>query len=130
GGKVVASEHVVVRKDGVYRCAVAGQEVKPALCFLRLPAKKGEKWNVDSTIGGERVTGAFEEGEEEVPVAYDKDKKKVKAVTSAAKELIVNNQRMALTYYFAPGVGMVKQVANLAGAVVTLELVKYEPPKD
>ncbi len=119
---VVATEHVTVRDDGLYRVAVAKQEVKPALRFLKLPPKKGEKWEVDSKIAGETIKGTFEAGEVEVTVP----KGKYKTVTAAGQNLSANGQPISLTYYFAEKVGIVQQTASIGGVAVELKLVKVD----
>src|SRR5437763_13598681 len=43
-GKVIASEHVSVGKDGVYRHSMAGHKADPAVRFIKLPVKQGEIW--------------------------------------------------------------------------------------
>src|SRR5262245_55780639 len=50
GGKVVATEHVAVGDDGLYRYTMLGQKVDPAVRFLKLPPKKGDTWRVASKL--------------------------------------------------------------------------------
>jgi hypothetical protein len=135
---VVSSEVVAILKQGVCRVAVADKPVTPPLCFLELPPKKGKKWKIPDKgveVGGETITGAFEAGEEEVPAAmipyYSKGEKdkKVKLDTVKSVDLKVNGQPMELKYYFASGVGMVKQVATIAGVQVDLNLKSLDVPK-
>lgn len=137
-GMVLNDEHVTVLQDGVYRCATGRQEVKPPLLILKLPPKKGVEWSVNSASAGEKVTGKFVSGEEEIPVTYekaekdkkDKKVKKVKVVTVTGRDILVNGQRVTLTSSYAPGVGMVKQVGSVAGVTKTLELTAFMPPKE
>jgi len=134
GGVKVADELVAVRADGVYRLAVNGQPVVPALCFLKLPIKKGESWAFDTKIGPamgatappETLKGKFTLSEEEVAAG---DKKYPKAVKVSGQDLLANGQKMSLTYWFAENVGMVKQSAELSGVTIVLELVNFELPK-
>jgi hypothetical protein len=130
---VAASEHVAIRKDGVYRCAVNGQAVTPPLCFLKLPPKKDATWDVNSTIAtNEKVVGKFKEGEVELPAFWEKEKEKkdqkVKMVTVTTMNMTFNGQPLLLTYYFAPGVGIVQQDAKVPGTTLTLKLTGFTVP--
>jgi hypothetical protein len=140
-GMLLNHEHVAVVKDkdgkeiGVRRYATGGQAIDPPMWILKLPPKKGEEWSVDATSKGEKIVGKFVTGEEEVPVTYEKDaknakNKKVKAVTVLGRDLLVNGQRVTLTSYYAPGVGMIKQVGSIAGVTKTLELTSFVPGKE
>jgi len=131
----VSSEVVAVLKEGICRVAAADKKINPPLCFLKLPVKKGKKWKVNSTVGDEKITGEFEAGEVELAAATipyfnkgDKDKK-VKLVTVKGNGLNLNGVPIDLTYYFAPDVGMVRQVATVAGVQVDLNLKSLEVPK-
>src|SRR5206468_2595284 len=68
-GKVLASEHVTVQKDGVYRHAIQGQAIKPPIRILKLPCKAGDTWKVESKAGNEalKVEFTLEQGEVKVP---------------------------------------------------------------
>jgi len=125
---IIATEAVTVREDGVYRVKAGDLLVRPALCFLRLPLRSGNKWSFDSKVGGQEVKGGFVEGREKgvkVPAGtYD-----TLTVSTRADTLRIDGQAVSLTYYFAPKVGLVKQVVEVGGARTTLELEKYEEPK-
>jgi hypothetical protein len=123
-------EMVGVTDDGVYRYAFEGKRIEPPLRFLKLPPKKGETWPVDSALGksdkggGQTIKGTFKAGEEKVTVPERKDA--YDTVTAGSDDLDVAGEKMGLTYYFAQNVGMVKQVMDVAGQKVTLELEKFE----
>ena len=125
--KSTASELIAVTGDGVYRYAFDGKEARPPVRFLKLPPKKGDAWKVDSEIGKdkEKLQGTFKMGEEEVTVPAGK----FKVVTSSAQDLDANNLKLSVTYYFAEKVGMVKQVIEVAGQRIVIELEKFEPGK-
>ena len=71
-GKVVGSEDVFAKDDGVYRLALDGKVIEPAVHILKLPPKPGDAWVVDSKAEGktgtERLQGTFKTGGEEVTV--------------------------------------------------------------
>lgn len=46
-------------------------------------------------------------------------------ITSGSEDLDANGQKVGFTYYFAKGVGMVKQVIDLGGQKVTTEPEKF-----
>jgi hypothetical protein len=124
--KAVSFEHVGVTKEGVYRYSFEGKEAKPPVLFLKLPPKKDETWKVDSKVGGESVKGTFKNtGEEDVKVPAGN----YKAVVVASQDLEANGVKMSVTYYFAEKVGMVKQVVEVSGQKIVIELEKYEAPK-
>jgi hypothetical protein len=94
--------------------------------FFKLPPKKDQSWNVDSKAGGASIKGTFKDaGEEDVKVPAGS----YKAVVVASQDLEANGVKMSITYYFAKDVGMVKQVVEIAGQKVIVELEKYEAGK-
>jgi hypothetical protein len=125
--KVQSFEHISVSKDGVTRNSQEGKEITPPVLFLKLPPKKDETWKVDSkTAGGETIKGTFKNnGEEEVKVPAGS----YKAVVVASQDLEANGVKMSVTYYFAEKVGIVKQLIEVAGQKVVVELEKYEAGK-
>ena len=126
-GKVTSFEHVAARKEGLFRHSFEGKEVKPPVCFLRLPPAEGESWKVDSKLDGEALTGTFKEGREKrvaVPAGSFEN-----VVVSAGQDLDANGAKVNVTYYFAEGVGMIKQVIEIAGQKVVVELEKFERGK-
>jgi hypothetical protein len=124
--KPVSFEHVGVTKEGVCRFSFEGKEAKPPVLFLKLPPKKDDTWKVDSKVGGESVKGTFKNtGEEDVKVPAGN----YKAVVVASQDLEANGVKMSVTYYFAEKVGMVKQVVEVSGQKIVIELEKYEAPK-
>jgi hypothetical protein len=131
-----ANEHVVVRADkagvGVYRIKVAGVAVNPPLCFLKVPAKKGDKvepWTVNSTLGSEKLEGKFTLDEQEIEITVKDKKEKKKAVTVSGPDMLANGQKMSLKYYFVENIGLVRQEASLAGVKVVLEYKDHELAK-
>ncbi|MCW8134009.1 MAG: hypothetical protein KIS92_26925, partial [Planctomycetota bacterium] len=120
-GQPVAFEHLTVKKDGVYRCASAGQPVTPPVKVVSLPPKTGDEWKINSVISGQTLTGTSKVAEEKgVKVqagSYD-------TVTISSGDLQVSGISMTQKMYLAKDVGMVKQEVNINGQAVGLELVK------
>ncbi len=129
-GKPTAHEHLAVTADGLVRVAYDDRRAEPPLLFLKMPPKKGETWKVDSYIGktdkvpGEHVYGTFAEGEaskiSEPAGNYDN------VITSSSQDLNANGIRLNFTYYFAKGIGMVKQEIEVSGQKVIIDLEKFD----
>ena len=122
------TEHVAVQADGVYRYTSEGHKIEPPLRFLKLPPKSGDRWEVDSKSAGETVKGTFTLGEAEVTVGKMTNRK-FKAITADTKDMTVGGNKMEQTWWFAPEVGMVKQVYKFADKEVVLELESFAPGK-
>lgn len=120
------TEYVHVAPDGVYRYQASGQNIVPPLLFLKLPPKPGATWEVDSKVLNKSLKGTFtlSEGEVTVPAGKYEDVLIVKSTNFK-----VDGQDLPHTYYFAKGVGIVKQVVTFAGQDIVLELEKFTPAK-
>lgn len=132
--KAVSSEQIGVTKDGVVRYTFEGKEAKPPIEFLKLPPKPDVTWKIDSEVietapnaTKHTVKGSFKSGkEEEVKVTAGT----YKAVTVTGQDIEADGVKIQkLTYYFAENVGMVKQVIELEGNTIVIELETYEPVK-
>jgi len=119
GGRPALKEQVAVLPDGVYRLSSADKQITPPLCILKLPPKKGDTWQVDSTIGDVKVKGTFRTGEAVLG--------KLKCITSVLQNGETGSDKIVLEYYFAPGLGIVKQHVRVGNIESTMELEKYEP---
>ncbi len=122
-GNVAAHEHVAMRKDGLYRTAIAGEPVVPPLCFLKHPAAAGQHWDVRSKIKETEIAGRFTAGVEpiETPAgAYQ-------AISSHGKDFQSAAGLLTLSYYFVPGVGKVKQSISVDGRKGDLVLKEFRP---
>jgi hypothetical protein len=118
-------ERVAVLKDGAYRFSGEGVDYLPPLCFFKLPPKAGETWEVKSRGDGLQIRGTFTAGEDQVTVPAGM----YEAVTSSSQDFRVDEVKMPVTYWFVPGIGMVKQRLQVGGRVVVIELEKYTPAK-
>ena len=75
---VVATEHLRATADGVFRHRNNNQEINPPICLLKYPAKAGDKWSGDITVGKEKGKYDCETKEENVEVPAGKlDRKSV-----------------------------------------------------
>ena len=124
-GKAIASEHIQVRDDGVYRVMINGQKPEAPVKFLQLPPKAGASWTVETKIQGQPIKGTFVTSEEEITVLGNK----YKTIKVEGKDFDISNMKTNITYWFAEGVGIVKLSFSLGGMDATLELDKYEGVK-
>lgn len=119
------SEYLRATPDGVYRYQASGQNINPPLRFLKLPFKDGETWTVDSKVLGKTLKGTFKVTKLEEMAVLGNTYPDVIVCTS--EDFTVDGQQLTHTYYFAKGVGIIKQVVNFAGQPITLQLEKYTP---
>lgn len=125
GEKSVASEHLRTDAKGIYRHRANGLEPVPPIQLLRYPVKDGDRWESEFSVGEEKGKLAVVViGKEEVEVPAGKYKAvKVEVNTDSG------GQKISTTYWFADGVGIVKQRSDLGGRETVLDLEKYEPAK-
>ena len=124
--KSQAAENIAVTKDAVVRFSFDGKKAEPPIPFLQLPVAAGKSWKVQSKVDGQALEGSFLSGEEDnvkVPAGT------YKTATVTGADLKANGVKLNLRYYFAKDVGMVKQVIDIDGQKVVVELEKYEPGK-
>ncbi len=122
--RVVHIEHVAVREDGLYRVAIAGKPVEPPLRFLALPPEPGQKWTVDSKIGGQSLQGEFVTSEGAFTVRSprgDRDNT-FKTHRVAGEKFLTEGAEISLSCDFVARVGKVRHSARFAGQELTLEL--------
>jgi hypothetical protein len=122
-GKPASFEHLAVIGDALVRYSREGKLVTPPIPFLKLPPKKGATWEIESKVDGQLVKGKFISGEEEVKVPAGT----FKTVTVTGQDIEANGVKVALKYFFAEKVGLVKQVIDYAGEKAIIELEKFEP---
>ncbi len=125
-GKVSATEHVVVEADGVYRTGVNGLKPDAPIKFLALPATKGAKWNVNTKVQAQEVSGDFQITEQDVTVPAGTYKG---ATVVEGPNFKIAGMDTAIKMWFAKEVGLVKLEFKLGGQDATLELEKFEPGK-
>ena len=124
-GMVNSTMHMATTDKGVFRHRVNGVELAPPVCVLKYPIKKNETWETETIVGSEKLTVKSKAvGTEEVTVPAG-----TYSAVKAAVETTFNGQQSSFTYWFAPGVGIVKQTIVAEGKTITLELEKYEAAK-
>jgi hypothetical protein len=117
-------EQVAVLKDGVYRISTAGKDITPPLRFLKLPVKGGESWTVSATSENVMLAGTFTCDVEAVKVPLGN----FETLHVSSPDFQLGNEKMALDYWFAKDVGMVKQRVRVGKSNVVLELEAFNKP--
>jgi hypothetical protein len=119
------AEHLRQSDKGVFRHRLSGVEVDPPLCILRYPAKPGDKWGGEITVGTDKGAYGCETVEENIEVAAGKFKAMRVNLRLDYKELTVK-----VSYWFVKDIGYVKQTFDFGGAVaVQHELHSFQPQK-
>lgn len=121
---ILATEHVAVVKDGIYRFKNNDQVLDPPLCICKVPAKKGDTWTADFRVEGAKASAKFETDLDEATVAAGKYK-----CVLVRYEVTEKGSTTRARAWFAARVGMLKQVLDFGSTKVELELEKFEPAK-
>lgn len=124
--RVVATEHLSVNDKGIFRDRMNGGEITPPICLLKFPIKKNDSWKTESMSGKEKLKVACKSDEEEIEVPAGKFKT-VKVIIDA--EVAGAGILVSTTYWFAPGIGMVKQHVNINSMQFSILLEKFEEGK-
>jgi hypothetical protein len=127
-GNVIATEHVGVTGDGIYRYSVAGQKPDNPFRILKLPPKKGDSWKVEAKVGGQVFNGSFKLDEAEITVPAGKYKTFAAASDGFQLDDGNGNQiKISFKFWFAEKVGLVKQTIQVADKPeLVIELEKFE----
>jgi hypothetical protein len=129
---------VAVQSDGIYRFSTANKEIVPGFCFLKMSKQDGgETWQAESSIDGMTIKGTFTRGAEEITLPVldingQREKgKRLTAITSSCPEFQDPSQKkkLAVTYWFAEGLGLVRQRVQMEDVDHVLELVEFKSGK-
>ena len=121
-GRVIVTQHLLSTPEGVFRCRLSGSDVSPPLCFLKYPFKEGEAWKAEPVIGNEHSKMSFKSGShEELKSAAAKYQ-----AISVACEINADRAQIKIKSWYAPDIGMVKDVREFGDTTVTMELVSFE----
>ena len=125
-GKAAATEHLATSDKGIFRHRTDGMELTPPVCLLKYPIKEGETWTgkTKASGAGELIykcrVGKWENVE--VPAG------KFKTITMNIS-LEQGGMTIVSDYWFAAGVGIVKQEFDMNGLKFSLKLKKFEEGK-
>jgi hypothetical protein len=123
-GDRTGTEEVAVLRDGVYRFSENGKAIKPPLRFFKLPLEAGKSWTAEWKVeDGKPNRAEFTAGAETLEVAINGKREKLPTVIITSKDA---NQDTAITYWFAKGYGLVKEVVRIGKNESTLELTEFK----
>jgi hypothetical protein len=125
GGTVVATEHIHVAPDGVFRLQINGLKPEKPFPVMKLPVKDGETWQVDTKVGNETIKGNFNSKKTTLKLGETE----YKDVLELLGTVNVNEQPIKFGFWFAPDVGMVKQTISGNGIDLDVELKQVVFPK-
>ena len=117
-----STEHIAVLRDGIYRFKVDENIIGPPVCFMKSPAKKGEKWTNTFKINDKEGKVTYSTDAEDVEVGAGK----FKGALVVIGETIENGIPVKMKNWYAADVGMVKQVIEAGKDLTILELEKVE----
>jgi hypothetical protein len=124
-GTVTGTAHILVTDKGVMCHRMNGVDLSPPISVLKYPVKKDETWEIETTLGAEKMTVKVTAGDtEEVTVPAGK----YKAVKAEMSQTAAG-MKMSATSWYAADVGVIKQTMAVGGGTGTLELEKFEPAK-
>ncbi len=124
-GKRGGADVIAVSDKGVFRRGPPPVAFNPPICLLKYPVQVGDSWNDTVKVGSETVKASHRVASlDEVETPAGKFKAvKVIGVTETG------GQKVETTYWFADGVGVVKQTVALSKAEIKFELQKFEKGK-
>ncbi len=128
---LVATEHLKVDTSGVWRYQINGQKPDKPFPVLMVPisAKPEElnrRWTTNLKIGAESLKGEFRSKR----TSFKLGEKEYEDVLQVQAELDVDGQAMKFTFWYARGVGMVRQIVESDGFNMKIELQKMEQPTE
>jgi hypothetical protein len=128
GGKVKATEHLRKTDKGIIRLRTNNFESVPPIVLVKNPVKPGDKWR-------DNITVMDEEAKHDAKYDAVAEEEMVKVPAGSFKTLRVairleeGDKVVNTTYWFAPGVGFVKQTVEAPMVNMTIELEKYKLTK-
>lgn len=121
----ISTEYVAQLKDGTHRFMIDGNLISPPVNFLKSPVKAKDTWKSEFKIKDKsgKVTYTAEFEDVDVPAGKYKDALLITGVT------FDNGAVTKMQNWYAPGVGMVKQLIVSGKEETLLELVNVEQVK-
>jgi hypothetical protein len=124
GDAPARKEHVYANAGGVFLVAIEGRRLSSPLRILKLPPRAGESWKTDFKENDTLRKGLYVMDKEEVTVPAGT----YRAITLRGEITDGGGGRTNVTYWFAEGVGMVKQLIRQDGQVAVYELERFDRP--
>jgi hypothetical protein len=124
-GDKITRDHVVVLDNGVHRVHLAGAPINPPLLFFKFPVQSGETWTCDSVSGNTTIKGTSTASLVKNQGADGKTDYWMIEYNNNQR----GDERIEITYWFAPGFGMIQQHVKMKNHDITLKLEKFQPGK-
>lgn len=127
--KLIASEHITVTKDGVYRASFGGDVPTKPVMILKLPPKDGEGWDVETAIAGTKIRGTAGCRSEklELPAGkFDAYRVSGQYILTTADG---TETEAAFQFWFAEGTGIVKMATATPNGEVVMKLKSFQRGK-
>lgn len=124
GGDKSLQEQILITEDGIYRYAAGGKEITPPLRILKLPPAKGDAWACDSVSESVPLRGAFVVDQVTVDLP---GKGPTPAWLSKTRDFTVGDQKLETSYWFAEGLGIVKQHVKVGKFEMAITLEEFRP---
>jgi hypothetical protein len=108
-GKITPLWTVSVSEKGLFQIAEGKEKLEVPLPLLILPAKRGDKWELDHTSRSAKLKGTVSVGEvEQIEVPAGKY-----AALRVDWDYKIDDTPQRRTFWYAPGVGMVKMKTRI-----------------
>ncbi len=121
--KSISTEVIQVKKDGIYRVAIADIKPSKPVLLLKLPPKSGDSWEVDTKLKEQPIKCKFEVKEEKVTVPAGS----YVSYVVQGKNIDINGMSAGITTWYVEKIGIVKILLDFGGEKSQLELEKFEP---
>jgi hypothetical protein len=116
-------EQIMITEDGIYRLASAGKEIRPPLKILKLPPAQDDSWMVDSRSESVELKGEFFVKQSTVNLGRGDEP----AWLVKTRDFKVGEQALEASYWFKPGVGIVKQHVKSGKFDLRTTLEEFRP---
>ena len=124
-GEIKSTEQICANADGVFRYRTDDVPYTPPACILKYPVKEGETWSAKLKIGDMPADVSSKSGsKEEVQVPSGTFQ-----TIPVKTEMLASGSRVKITSWFAPEVGIVRQLIERQAGSVNMELLKFEAGK-
>ncbi len=124
GDEVVSTEHIAVTKEGVFRHAIGGNRILPPVPVIKFPLKFNKAWEVKSSVQGQLVEGKMIA--EKKPLEIGKKVFTDAILVQTVGTMKAAGQDIKMEMWFAPNIGMLKQVVTVGKISTTLTIVLDE----
>ena len=119
--RLIATEYIALRKGGAYRYRNDGADIEPPLLICQFPPAANETWKAEYKVNDKKAA-----------LDYECDFAEVKVPAGTYQTLVVRSElsnrsgKMKNAVWYAPGVGMVKQVIEDGDSKIELRLEKVD----